>query len=146
MARPDLDALFNTALPFAQQMLVERGAFYPFGATMKSDGKIDQVGAHTGEEFPESQELMDLLLGAYRAQALKGELRATALCFDVRTIPPGQTEKSDAICVRLEHVDGDVVDVLLPYCMDSDGNLTWGELFATHGAGTVFSPANGGTD
>ena len=53
MARPDLDALLNAALPFAQKMLVERGQFYPFGATMKPDGKIDQTAGWTGEEFPQ---------------------------------------------------------------------------------------------
>jgi len=144
MARPDLDALLNAALPFAQKMLVERGQFYPFGATMKPDGKIDQTAGWTGEEFPQSQELIDLLVGSYRAQAAKKELRATAFCFDVRTILPGHTEKSDAICVRLEHVDGEAVDVLLPYRKDRDGNLTWGNLFAARGPGSVFSPPSGG--
>jgi hypothetical protein len=144
MARSDLDALLNTALPFAQRMLVERGDFYPFGATMKADGKIDQTAAYTGEEFPEPQQLIDLLLGAYRAQAAKRELRATALCFDARTIPPGQTEKSDAICVRLEHADGEAVDVFLPYRKDSGGELTWGELFAARGPAIVFASPSGG--
>lgn len=51
MARPDLNALLETALPFAQQMLEEHGDFYPFGATMKVDGKIDQTAASTGEEL-----------------------------------------------------------------------------------------------
>jgi hypothetical protein len=139
MARPDLDALLNTVLPFARQMLIERGEFYPFGATMKADGKIEQRGAYTGEEFPEPQELIGLLLGAYRAQAAKGELRATALCFDARTIPP-QTEKTDAICVRLEHEDGEAVDVFIPYRKERQGDLTWGDLFATRAAQrSVFS-------
>jgi hypothetical protein len=141
MARADLDARLNTTLPFANRMLTERGEFYPFGATMKADGKIDQTAAHVGEEFPDSQQfLIDLLLGAYRAQAANGVLRATAICFDGRTIPPGQTEKTDAICVQLEHMDGEVVDVFLPYQKDGQGVLTWGQLFAAKGSGVVFSP------
>ncbi len=138
MARSDLDALLGVVMPFAQQMLVERGDFYPFGATMKADGKIEQVAAHTGEEFPEPQQLIDLLLGGYHAQAVKGELRATALCLDSLTIPPGQSQKSDAICVRLEHVDGESVDVFLPYCQNGHGEVSWGELFAAKGPGGVF--------
>src|SRR6266540_178583 len=140
MARPDLDALLNVALPFAQEMLTKCGEFYPFGATMKSDGKIDQTAAYNGEEHPESQELIDLLLGAYRTLAAKGEVRATALCFDSRTIPPGQNEKSDAVCVRLEHADGEAIDVFVPYQKDNKGELTWGNLFATRGPGSVFTP------
>ena len=143
MARPDLNALLETAMPFAQQMLAERGDFYPFGATMKVDGKIDQTAASTGEEFPEPQQLIELLLGAYRAQAAKGELRAIALCFDSRTIPPGETEKTDAICVRLEHADGEAVDAFLPYQKDGKGEVFWGDLFATRGSGGVFSSPSG---
>jgi hypothetical protein len=143
MARPDLDALLNVALPFAQEMLAKRGQFYPFGATMKSDGEINQTAGYTGEEFPEPQQLINLLMGAYKVQAAKGELRATALCFDSRTIPPGQTEKSDAICVRLEHADGEAVDVFLPYRKGWFGKITYSDLFASQGERLVFGRANG---
>jgi hypothetical protein len=143
MARSDLDALLNTALPFAQELLAKRGAFYPFGAAMKVDGQVNRVAGYTGEEFPDSQELINLLRGAYQAQAAKGELKATVLCFDVRTIPPGQAEKTDAICVRLEHADGEAVDVLLPYSKNALGDISYGELFAVKGGRSVFAMQSG---
>src|SRR5262249_39491058 len=51
-------------------------------------------------------------------------------------------EETTPMC--LEHVDGEAVDVLLPYRKDRDGNLTWGNLFAARGPGSVFSPPSGG--
>jgi hypothetical protein len=44
---------------------------------MKPNGKIDPTAGWTGEEFPQFQELIALLVGSYRAQAAKKELRAT---------------------------------------------------------------------
>jgi len=130
MAHPDLDELLNALLPFAQQMLAEHGEFYPFGSTMTVAGKIVAQAAHIGEEHPKSQPLIELLTQAYRQQALNGEIRAAGICYDVRTIPPGQTEKTDAVCLALEHQTGQSVSVFVPYKKGLFGKVKYGELFA----------------
>src|SRR2546426_1377236 len=99
MAHPDLDQLLNALLPFAQQMLSKHGEFYPFGSAMTTDGQIQAHGAYDGDEHPPSQQLIDLLTQAFRQQAAAGHIRAAAICYDIRTIPPGHSEKTDAICV-----------------------------------------------
>jgi hypothetical protein len=38
MAHPDLDQLLNVVLEFAKKMLNQHGEFYPFGASMHTDG------------------------------------------------------------------------------------------------------------
>jgi hypothetical protein len=139
MAREDLNSLLGTMFPFAQEMLAKHGEFYPFGAAMSAAGKINQTAAYTGDEHPTSQELIDLLVGAFRAQAAKKEVRAVGLCLDVRTIAPGQTQKTDAICARLRHSDGESIDVFLPYQKDESGAIQYGQLFATQGAQDIFS-------
>ena len=130
MAHPDLDELLNALLPLAQQMLAENGEFYPFGSTMTVAGKIVAQGAYTGEEHPKSQPLIELLTQAYRKQALNGEIRAAGICYDVRTIPPGQSEKTDAVCLALEHQTGQSVSVFVPYKKGWFGKVKYGELFA----------------
>ena len=102
MTPPDLDALLNFVLPFAQEMLAKRGAFYPFGATMKSDGQINQSAAYTGAEFPESPQLIDLLMGASRAPASKGEVRATPLCFDARAVTQKRSKASNRFLTAMD--------------------------------------------
>jgi hypothetical protein len=139
MAHPDLEELLNFLVPFAQQMLAKHGEFFPFAATMGVDGKIAPAAAHTGSEQPPSQEVIDLLLAGFRRQAARGEIRAAGLCVDVRTVPPGETEKVDAICTRLEHREGDAVHVFLPYRKGWLGRVKYGELFAGRGERVVFA-------
>jgi hypothetical protein len=138
MARLDLNSLFGTMLPFAQDMLARHGEYYPFGAAMTTAGESSVTLADNGEERADSHELIDLLVGAFRAQAAQNEVRAVGICLDVRTIAPGQTEKTDAICARLRHSDGESIDVFLPYKRDDAGAITYGQLFATRGEQDIF--------
>ena len=124
MAHPELDALFNTLFPFAQTqtMLREHGEFYPFGALMTSSGEIRQVGAKMeDDDHPPSQLLIDLLTETFKKQATKGELRAAGICYDVRTVPPGEDQKRDAVCCGLERYSGETVNVFVPYFKAADG-------------------------
>jgi hypothetical protein len=64
-------------------------------------------------------------------QAAAGQIRAAGICYDVRTIPPGQTEKTDAICPGLERQAGQSVSVFLPYKKGWFGRIQYGELLTT---------------
>jgi hypothetical protein len=142
MPHPDLEELLSAVIPFAQQMLSEQGEFYPFGATVSSSGEVEAVGAAAEDEQPESQKLIDLLVSGMREQAAAGQIRAGAVCLDVRVVPPGETAKSDAICTRLEHADGEAIETFLPYRKGLLGRYKYGELFAAAGDRTIF-PAKG---
>ena len=139
MAHPDLDTLMNAAIPFAQQMLRKYGEFYPFGVSMNAEGEIMMDAGYNGVERPASQELIDLLTDAYREKARSGGLRAAGICADVRVIPPGQSHKSDAIRVSLEHHNGEAVDVILPYKKRWFGRMSYGVVFASHRDRTFFT-------
>ena len=129
MAHPDLDQLLNLLLPLAQQILSKQGEFFPFGSAMSTDGKIDARAAYDGDEQQPSQRLIALLTQAFRQQASSGKIRAAAICCDVRTIPPGQSKKTDAICVSAEHQNGEAADVYLPYKKGWFGRISYGEIF-----------------
>lgn len=138
MANPDFEQLLDVLLPFAQQMLAKHGEFYPFGATIDTSGKLALAASYTGSEKPESQECIDMLSGGFRREAEQGAIRACGICYDVRTIPPGQTEKVDAVCISFEHNSGEAVKVLLPYRKGVKGGIKYGELFACKGQKSVF--------
>jgi hypothetical protein len=129
MAHPDLDQLLNAVLPFAQQMLAKHGEFFPFGSSMTTDGEIIANGAYDGDEQPPSQQLIDLLTQAFRQEAAAGKIRAAAICYDVRTVPPGRSEKTDAICVSSEHQNGEAADVYVPYKKGWFGKISYGQIF-----------------
>jgi hypothetical protein len=136
--KDDANELLNSALPFAFQMLREHGEFYPYGRVMRPDGSIEMFGADDGVEHPSSKKLIELLEGAFRHFALEGRYKATAIVYDVRTIPPGATEKTDAVAVRLDHEDNYSVVVMIPYRRAPDGEVSTGALFAANGAGSIF--------
>jgi hypothetical protein len=142
MAHPDLETLFQTLLPFTQKFLGEYGGFNPWGAVMYSGGDIQWVGADNGEEFPPAEELIQLLAENFQQQSTRGVLRAAGMCYDVRVVAPGESQKSDAICCSLEHISGEAVDMFVPYTKTHDG-IQYAEVFSWRRDPRFFLPAGG---
>jgi hypothetical protein len=124
-AQQDLDGLLNVTLPFAQQQLDKHGEFFPFGAVVNADGTNGLVApdpAATGER-PASSQVLSLLV--QQTREMRSELRAVALCSDVRLAD------RDAIRVELEHSEGASMAVLMPYKKKRLGNrIEYGDLQA----------------
>jgi hypothetical protein len=129
--------VMNMLVPFAEKMLREYGEFYPFGGVMLADGSMAQFGADDGNERPKSKDLVDLLLAGFREGAHQGKFKVTGIVYDVMTLPPGASEKTDAIAVRLDHEAGYSVVVMIPYRL-ADGLVMKGTIFAVKGDGSVF--------
>ena len=110
---------------------------------MKPDGDLTSVAADAGISHPPSKVVIEILFSAIAAQAANGDIRAAGICMDVRVAPPGSQHMSDAICVQLEHEDGEAVDVFLPYAVNSTGAVTYGDLFASPGERRIFLPSAG---
>jgi hypothetical protein len=132
--------VMNMLVPFAEKMLREHGEFYPFGGAMMPDGSTQLIAASDGTAHPESSDLVDLLVAKFRDDGRQGKYKATGIVYDVRTIPPGATEKTDAIAVRLDHQAGYSVVVMIPYRL-ADGQLVTGAVFAVKGDASIFPPA-----
>jgi hypothetical protein len=127
--RDDLDALLDPLIGFAQGQLQKVGEFYPFGCTMSNDGQIAMSGADTGDEHPQSQEVIDLLAAGMRAQAESGTIRAAGICYDTRLrLPDGAS--TEAIAMSLEHALGDRVLVVMPYSKGRFSGWKFGDIAA----------------
>lgn len=137
MAHPDLDELLNALLPFAQEILAKHSEFHPCGARMTPAGAIELLGANTGSEHPSASDLIAVMTDALRVSAGAGEIRAGALCFDVRLRQP-IGDATDAVCVSLDHATADAVDVYLPYQVGSSRETEYGELSAARGSLSLF--------
>ena len=138
MSRVEGDKILNALLPFAKQMLAKHGAFYPCGAFLSASGEVNLLGAKTGNERPQPQALIELLVGSLRQCAHDEKYRATGICVDVRVVPPGGSEKSDAIQVSIEYPDGKAVNVFLPYKKSVAGEIRYGEIFASPAVPRIF--------
>src|SRR6185369_633062 len=97
--KEETEDILNALMPLAKQMLEKHGEFFPFGGAILGDGKIAIVGFHEGDEHPPSQKVIDGLLEGFRAGAKQGKYRAIGIAFDIRTVPPGATTKTDAVAV-----------------------------------------------
>src|SRR6185312_16353105 len=113
--KSDAEILMNAALPFAEKMLAEHSAFFPYGAAMKDNGEIVNVAGYDGQQHPPAQEIIDLLYTELRKDASKGTYKATAIVYDVRVTPPGKTAITDAIAIALEHRENYSAIVVFPY-------------------------------
>lgn len=131
-AQDDLDGLLDFVLPFATEQLEKHGEFFPFGATVSSDGTMTAVmGDPDGSDQPLSQDVLDTLAAGMKAQA--GDLRAVALVSDVRL------SDSDAIRVQTEHREGAALSAFLPYVKARfRKTVTYGNLSASPGERLVF--------
>lgn len=138
--KSDCEKLMHAVLPLAERMLSQFGEFYPYGGFMKPNGEITHVGAEDEDtEHPKSKDLIYVLRDSFSQMAATGACKATALAFDVRIIPPGTEQKSDAVQVCLEHADGYSAEVFLPYQIDQDGRVSYGTMFAQEGKHDIFA-------
>jgi hypothetical protein len=136
--KKQLEELLTAVRPLADKMLAEHAEFFPYGATMSPDQKITAVGGYTGDEHPKSVDVITLLKEAYRRDGATGKILACALVYDVRVVPPGQSEKTDAVAIDLDHRDGMSVTMYFPYRIDADRKVVFGELFASKGHDGIF--------
>jgi hypothetical protein len=110
---------------------------------MQPDGKICQTAAHDGREHPQSQAIIDLLRRGFRVSAVNRKIIASALAYDVRTIPPGRTEKTDAVAIDLDHRDNYSIVVYVPYAIVA-GRAQFDAPFASKGNFEIFPASHGG--
>ncbi len=68
---------------FAKQMLATSGEFYPFGAFVDLEGRVEVMGAHLGSEHPNPQELFSFLQGALAQMGKEEKLLAYGIAANV---------------------------------------------------------------
>ena len=104
-------ALAHKALPFAIEMINKQGGFLPYGVALMQDGKTEMFGGQGSN----SNEIVALIKGAFKAKAREGTVRATALALDSMYTPEGGV-RGDAIAIQICHAeDGYGVTYIWPY-------------------------------
>jgi hypothetical protein len=127
MAHTYLDNLLNVLLPFAKQQLEKSNSFYPYAAQVEN-GQVIMVNVHLGEEYPDSNLLIDQLDAIFSEAAESGKIQAAGICLDA-TISDVDRDKTDAIQIDLEHKNGESLRIYVPYVRKADWEIVYGELF-----------------
>lgn len=132
------EKLMNAVLTLATKMLKEYGEFYPYGGYMKPSGEIVDVGAAPPDtDHPKSKDLIYVLRSSFQEKARAKQCKAVAIVFDVAVDLPGTHQKSDAIQVCVEHIDGYSAEVFFPYEI-VNREIIYGEAFAQQGKFVIF--------
>lgn len=128
MAVPEFDHLLSFCIEYAKRRLEKQGAYYPFGASIKSDGSGSADGVpRQGSMQPTMQAVLDAYMALYQQRAKEGAIRAAAICWDGNlTLDDGK--QIDAIAIVLEHMSKESIFVYLPYQKSESGEYSFGEL------------------
>jgi hypothetical protein len=128
-----MNELLGLCIPFAQETIEQHGEFHPFGAALSVDGRPQLAGAAVEFELPDAGELIIRLNEAFQARARAGEIRACAVCADVRL-----DDDRAAIRIDVEHRDARPMLFLVPYRRRLLRGYLFEPLSASPGRATVF--------
>jgi hypothetical protein len=139
MAHPgEFEPLAKYLFGFAQLMLASAGEFYPTGAFVNRDGRLEVFSVYTGEH-PAREDLFAAHVQAFKRDAIPLGYRATGICADGRAAHPSGGEKTDAINVFLEHQAGDAISVIMQYRINEEGKFEYAKPFALKTKPQVFT-------
>ena len=135
--KEEVELLMNDGMVFAELMLSKHGEFHPFSRALDVGGKIQNVDAFDGREFPPGKEALEFLESGLRVKVLKDKDLAVSIFSNVTVRSSETNESIDAIQVGLEHSSGYAVNVYFPYEITPEGPV-FGELFANSRSPAVF--------
>lgn len=115
-----LHELLTYCIDFAKVMLSDSGEFYPFGAVLGNDGKVNAVGGYDGKEHPNPQDIYRLLGEGFIASARDGSIQAAALAANVNIPPEYSSPTQDGLRVHLESADFSRF-IYVPYRVSKQG-------------------------
>lgn len=134
----DFDELVNVLLPTATEALEESGHFSPVAAFVTTEGEVSSMAVEFDDGEPTPLEIVEALQDGLREMiAEAGDIRATGICSIV-TVSLEDDEPTDAICVNLEQLDGDPLNVFLPFSKSGD-SYDYAELVAGIGEAIIFA-------
>jgi hypothetical protein len=117
-SRDMLTRFLKPMLDIAKKQLDKHQGFLPFGAFTNSRAELtlamaDDTVAQTGVNQ------LSVFADCLRSRVKKEEAASAVACYDCRVVPPGQEEKSDAVCIHYEDELGERWDLFFPYIISN---------------------------
>jgi hypothetical protein len=129
--KSDIAALATPLFEFSETCLRKRDNFLPHAAILTDLDRVQLVAAapNTGKDRTNSKEILPVLHGGLRLQAIELPLKALAVAEDVTVTRDGQ-RPSRAIKILFEHKRGLTVALYLPFEKRFLKGYVFGETFS----------------
>lgn len=128
--KEELELLLYKVLSTAKFLLEKNGEYYPFAQIIDEKGNITSIASYDGNEHPNSNEVIKLLILSLKEEIKKESIRGIGLSINTNITVSEKKEKLDAIKVQLEHKEGKAMDVYLPYKKLKSGAFEYQEIIA----------------
>jgi hypothetical protein len=115
-----LTSFLKPMLDFAKGQLDKHGGFSPFAAYLNSRNEFT-MSMMSEVDDSEDAERLSRLADCVRGRVTEEGAASAVLCYDCRVIPPGQTEKADAVSIHYEDKLGESWDLFFPYLLADNG-------------------------
>ena len=97
-----LDFLTNHCENFAKRRLATSGEFFPFGAFVNAQGKVEALAVTDGQERPDPRRILELMHEVVQQLASDGRLRADAIATHVDIPAKVEPPLPDGIRMQVE--------------------------------------------
>ena len=124
----DVQALINIFFPFAEELIVKFGEFFPFAGATTTEGEFVSVGFHE-----HNKHLSPSLVVANLKSSLKKQVEkfiVTAVFYEVKSKDAETGESEDAIAVFVEHKNGNSgYEFFYPFKLEAEDNFVVGDSY-----------------
>ncbi len=126
-------SLINFSLKMTKELLLENGEYYPIASSINLNGDTKPIMYFDGNENPLCEDIITKYLEILEMKIKNSEIRAYSIAYDVRVSRNSESEKTDAIAIKIKHIETkEIVIYYYPYTFSQQRKLTigdgWGEI------------------
>ncbi|MFA6059620.1 MAG: hypothetical protein WC756_15545 [Taibaiella sp.] len=121
-----IDKLIEANKKMAKALLEEFAEFYPFAYSLNSLAEVRNIATMIDSETPSPLEVVKELEEVLAIAIKEYDIWAVSICLDVRIVPEGESEKSDALDIRINMANADPLEVFVPYMLNN-GEVTFSD-------------------
>lgn len=136
MPSSSFDRITEHLVTLAKDALVGQGEFRPLGATLDQEGDIESFAAAGAIEECDYGDHIEALKSHFRQAVGSPGIQTAGICFDVILHRDG--ERREAIQCSVESIDGEALDLFVPYSRIGSKVIDFHEGFTTARQRDIF--------
>ncbi len=126
-------SLINYSIKMIKELLLENAEYYPIATAIDLSGETKPIMYLDGNENPLSEDLITKYNEILETKIKNSEIRAFAIAYEVRVTRNNESEKIDAIAIKIKHIETEeVIIYFYPYTLTQERKLimgdSWGEI------------------